>query len=360
MTVTQPPATRSPSLERSPGYGLAPEVRRSLRQPAARLLLEAAFLHVKAGAITALFIIVAGVVAILLVPRRYTSTASFVVEAPSNGAISSAMAVISQLNPNLAGGDSPKFYVDLVQSRTVLENLLNLRPAQTCGKPGRPTVLEGLGVRGGNATERMAHGFDKLSSRVDAGYDLRTGVISLSVEAECPLLAQELTDSLIASVNAFNVDRRQTRAKLRREFAEQQASLAESRLHAAEDQLATFQANNRVIGSPQLKVENDRLERLITMRQDLAAQLEQEASSARLDEINSLPAITVIDSPDVPIHASYPKRRVLAVIIACLACLFGGALAIVLSLTKPLPQDASEALLDWQAKIRTRLRLRSQ
>jgi Uncharacterized protein involved in exopolysaccharide biosynthesis len=74
--------------------------------------------------------------ALLLMPRRYTSSASFIVEAAPNGGMVGAMAIISQLNPNLAGGDSPKFYVDLVQSRPVLENLLALVPGSGAAKRG--------------------------------------------------------------------------------------------------------------------------------------------------------------------------------------------------------------------------------
>lgn len=303
-----------------------------------------------------LVVLIVVVAALLMMPRRYTSSASFIVEAAPNGGMGGAMAIISQLNPNLAGGDSPKFYVDLVQSRPVLENLLALVPKERCGQPGSPTVLERLHPSGDTPLERLTSGVHTLADRVESSYDLRTGVIAVSVEADCPLLAKELTDSLIAAVNSFNVDRRQTRAKLRREFAEAQATEAEAALRAAEDQLAGFLATNRVIASPQLQLENDRLQRRVSMRNEVASTLRREASTARLDEINSMPALTVIDPPDTPIRASYPKRRVVAVAAAVLALALGIVAAILAALIAPPPPDASAAALRYHALGRSLLR----
>ena len=298
------------------------------------------------------------VVAVLLaLPRRYTSDASFIVESAPNASMGGAMAIISQLNPNLAGGDSPKFYVDLVQSRPVLESLLALVPREHCGQTGAPTVLDRLDPAGDTPLQRLANGVHTLADRVGASYDLRTGVIAVSVEADCPLLAKELTDSLISAVNSFNVDRRQTRAKLRREFAECQATEAENALRTAEDQLASFLATNRVIASPQLQLENDRLQRRVSTRNEIASTLRRDASTARLDEINSMPALTVIDPPDVPIRASYPKRRLVAAAAALAACVIGLLAAIAAAIVAPPPPDASAAALRYHAMGRPFRRL---
>lgn len=302
-------------------------------------------------------VVVALVVAgLLAMPRRYTSDASFIVEAPPNGSMSSAMAIISQLNPNLAGGDSPKFYVDLVQSRPVLEDMLRLTPREQCGAARDRTLLEQLEPSGDTDLERLASGVETLGGRVGASYDLRTGVIGVSVEADCPAQARELTDSLIAAVNTFNVDRRQTRAKLRREFAEARASEAETALRESEDRLAGFLATNRVIASPQLKLEHDRLERRVSMRSEIATALRREASTARLDEINSMPALTVIDPPDTPVRASYPKRRIIALAAAFTAMIIGVAAALLVALVRPLSPDASVAAAQLHLRARARSR----
>ena len=340
---------------------LTPSPRRGERDEGAHADLMPAVIELIARqwrlAIIVPIVVMIIVVAILLaLPRRYTSNASFLVESAPNGTMGGALAIISQLNPNLAGGDSPKFYVDLVQSRPVLENMLRLTPREHCGGPGHPTVLERLHPSGKTELERMASGVETLSGRVGSSYDLRTGVIGVSVEADCPLLAKELTDSLIAAVNTFNVDRRQTRAKLRREFAEDRATEAEAAQRSAEDQLAGFLGTNRMVASPQLKLENDRLERRVAMRSDIATTLRREASTAKLDEINSMPALTVIDPPDTPIRASYPKRRVVAAAATFAALFLGLVVALLASLVLRPPLGASAPALRYHAMARSALR----
>lgn len=348
-TTGSPPPAREPQSRPSTRNGAHAEL-----IPALLELLRSQWRIVLAVPL----VVIVGVIAVLLVmPRRYTSSGSFIVEAAPNGGMGGAMAIISQLNPNLAGGDSPKFYVDLVQSRPVLENLLALTPRERCGQPGTPTVLDRLHPSGDTPLERMTSGVQTLAGRVTSSSDLRTGVIDVAVEADCPLLAKELADSLIAAVNNFNVNRRQTRAKLRREFAEQQANEAEAALRNAEDQLASFLATNRVIASPQLQLENDRLQRRVSMRNEIAMTLRREASTARLDEINSAPALTVIDPPDTPIRASYPKRRIVAAGAAVVALLLGMLVGLFAAVMKAAPPDASAAALRYHAVGRGMLRL---
>ncbi|NUQ19839.1 MAG: hypothetical protein HOQ09_02650 [Gemmatimonadaceae bacterium] len=333
------PSTLGAPPERESRGGYSPPVARDTRQllSAVRELILGQW---RIAAAVVVVIVAIAVTVLLLTPRRYTSDASFIVEAP-NGAMGGAMAIISQLNPNLAGGDSPKFYVDLVQSRPVLESILRIAPKEQCGAAGARTVEDRLKPAGDNDIERMAAAVLALSGRVGAGYDLRTGVISVSVEADCPMQARELTDSLIAAVNAFNVERRQTRAKLRREFSERQANEADAALRSAENDFAQFLATNRMIVSPQLKMENDRLQRRVSMREEVASALRRDATSARMDEINSLPALTVIEPPSVPIHASYPKRRLIAIAAAGFGLALGLAAALLVALLRPLPADSS-------------------
>ena len=325
----------------------APDTTSGWRMAAVRQLLLARWKL--AGAVAASIFIV-GIVVLVLIPRRYTSHGSFVVEAAPTGGLSGAMAIISQLNPNMAGGDSPKFYVDLVGSRPVREHLLMLVPRAQCGSSGR-SVLQIISGRGNDPTN-LAKTVERLRHRVSSGYDLRTGVISVGVEADCPELARELTDSLIASVNSFNIDRRQTRAKLRREFSEQRAREADSALQSAENALSSFQAANRVITNPRLELDADRLRRRISEREEMASTLRREASSARLEEINSIPALTVVEPPDTPIRPSYPKRRVAAAMLLVIALGFGIAVVLLLFIVSAVPPVAAPAVQRLHRELR--------
>ena len=316
-----------------------------------RLVFRVALMNRRLWAIVASSVALAGILILLVIPRRYTSTASFVVEAAPTAGLSSAMAIISQLNPNLAGGDSPKFYVDLIRSRPVLEHLLELVPRDECDNSAPRPLLEVIDPAGKSPNERLANGIETLRGRVTSGYDLRTGVITVGIEAECPELARELADSLVASVNSFNIDRRQTRAKLRREFSEKQALQADSALHRAEDELSAFQSANRIMETPRLALESERLRRRVSERDEVAAALRRDASTARLEEINSIPALTIIEPPNIPIRASFPKRRIWGLAILLLAAAIGLVSVIARFVFQPVPPDADIDVATFHEKL---------
>src|SRR5690242_11481183 len=91
----------------TPSAQAAGAMRNHVATPLAWLVLEVVREHLRLFGIVAASVAVLGIGALLLIPRRYTSTTAFVVEAAPTAGLSSAMAIISQLNPNLAGGDSP-------------------------------------------------------------------------------------------------------------------------------------------------------------------------------------------------------------------------------------------------------------
>jgi uncharacterized protein involved in exopolysaccharide biosynthesis len=241
----------------------------------------------------------------------------------------------------MAPGASPRFYADLVTSRPLLDALLGLRPAETCGGGARRMLLERLDAGGRTPAESLFLARKALAARLEGDFDLRTGVVTASIEADCPALARELLDSVLAQLNTFNVERRQTRAKLRRVFAEEQVAGAESELRRAEADLAAFLSSNRAIESPALKIESDRLQRRVTMREELAATLRRDFEAARLEEINSTPALTVIEPPDLPARASFPRRRLLFALLAVLSLAIAAGTVLLRVALDQAPPDAS-------------------
>lgn len=296
------------------------------------------------------------VVLVLVLPRRYESEASFVPEATEGINLPSAvLGLISQLNLKGPGAaESPAFYVRLLQSRPVLEHLLSIRPTETCGKPPA-TLLELLGTGGRSRADSLYRGRKRLDHRTSSGVDLRTGVVTVGVEAACPGLAQELTDSLLQSVNTFNIETRQSRARLRREFLESRLGQAEQDLRAAEDTLQTFLQRNKVYSSPELSFTYERLSHRVDSRQEVTDGLRHEFDNARLEEVNSTPLITVLEPASTPVRPSWPKRRLTVILTAILSVMIGAGLALFRTLSRPLEEPAPPALRRMYHSAQTRL-----
>src|SRR5690242_11043905 len=86
-----------------------------------------------------------------------------------------------------------------------------------------------------------------------------------------------------------------------RQFVEARVTEAQNALHAAEERLSDFKTRNKVIGSPELSLEQDRLQREVTLRQQVYTNLVQNEEEARIREVRDTPVITILESPRLPV-----------------------------------------------------------
>jgi uncharacterized protein involved in exopolysaccharide biosynthesis len=78
-------------------------------------------------------------------------------------------------------------------------------------------------------------------------------------------------------------------------------------LSDAEERLARFRQKNReYFASPQLKIEDDQLNRDVDLAQQDYAGLEASYQQARIEEVRDLSAIRIVEYPDVPVM---PQRK---------------------------------------------------
>src|SRR5207245_3853543 len=122
-----------------------------------------------------------------------------------------------------------------------------------------------------------------------------------------------IADRLLAGLNQFNLSARQSQAAAERRFVEGRLEEARASLRAAEDALQRFlQANRQIANSPQLTFQRDRLDRDVTLQQQLVTGLVQQYEDARIREVRDTPVITVIERPAIAVRPD-PLRRVMTV-----------------------------------------------
>ncbi len=127
---------------------------------------------------------------------------------------------------------------------------------------------------------------------------------------------------MLDEVNLFNLNRRQGEASAQRVFIEKRVADAQSELRQAEENLQSFLTLNREFRSPSLQLEFDRLNRVVTMRQQLYTSLAQAYETAKIEEVRDLPVITVIEPPELPIEPTAhggTRRTLLGLLIGGLA-----------------------------------------
>ncbi len=273
-----------------------------------------------------------GVAAALLWPPRYAAVASFIPELTSSSRLPSGLGNLATQFGVSLGSDplqSGRFYADLLLSRRVVERVL--QSYYSLPGPVAPsdsaTLLDLLGVKGRDSLERLQKGVKKLRGATSVDPAIRTNIVTLTVTARDPYLAAAVANRFVETVNEFNTRIRQSQAGRRRRFVEQQADSAERELRAAEDRLKSFYEQNRSWQqSPKLQYWLGQLQRQVDIEKEVYLTLRRDLETARIDEVNDLPLISVIDLA-VPSRERKPKRSLIVVASLLLGLVLSSAYA---------------------------------
>lgn len=236
--------------------------------------------------------------------RKYRATSSFAPHiTEAGGSQLAGLAAQFGLSLGSGGGESVDFYAALLESRALLSQAVQTVyafPRNTQGGDTlRATLLDIYNPSGDTPAERVDRGVRRLASAVSVRRDPDAGIITLSVKAKWPALAEMVNRRLLELVNDFNLNKRQFQAKAERAFVESRMIDAGQELEAAENAVAGFLwANRRIDESPRLKADLARLQRRVDIDQQIYLTLSQGLETARLDEVRNTPVITVIDEPE--------------------------------------------------------------
>ncbi len=238
-----------------------------------------------------------------VLPRKYSAVASFVPQR-SELARSGLASIAAQFGVNLPLGDageSPAFYAQLLQSRTLLRFVVNQRYPVPNTEGDSATLIDLWKVKGKTPGIREEKAIERLSKVLSVRPDNELNLVSFTVRTKDPRLSVTLASHLVDELNRFNVERRQSRASSERAFTEQRAAAAKEELRTAESNLETFlERNRRYSDSPALVASYNRLQRELGFRQQVYTSLAQAHERARIEEVQDTPVITVVESPVEP------------------------------------------------------------
>ena len=267
----------------------------------------------------------------LISPRSYTSASVFMPQTRS--AVSSFSGLAAQLGftlPSTESGQNPSFYADLLESNSILGSVVDSRfEYQTRDGPVQGTLVEIYRSNGKSPALRRDAAIRRLRGDVAATTAQKTGVVELEVTAEDPDLARQISQRLIDLVNEFNLRTRQSQAANEREFTERRLGEVRQELRATEDRLQSFLQRNRdYTNSPALTFQVERLQREVTMRQEVFTTLAQAFEQAKIEEVRDTPVITVVESPQLPVRPDSRWLVVKALLGLLLGLMMGAGLAV--------------------------------
>lgn len=266
----------------------------------------------------------------LVQERSYTTSMSFIPQARSAQAPSGAAGLAAQFGLSLPGSstaNSPLLYADLMKTKTILGAVADHK-YQFRRDTGlfSGTLAELYRSVGDSRALWREEALRKLAIQVYAEAALKTGMVTVRVTAEDPSLAEQLARQLLAELNQFNLTTRQSQAAAERKFTERRLREVEVELRLAQDKLETFLQQNREIRqSPALSFKQERLNRVVLLREQVYSSLAQALEQAKIEEVRDTPVITVVEQPTLPLR---PDRRGL-VKKGLLAVLAGALLGLV-------------------------------
>lgn len=295
--------------------------------------------------------VVLGLAAAFVVPPVYRAHASFVANSSSgsklqgmSGASGAVGGLISQLGGSMGGdpSESPNFYIQLFQSRELLTRLLQSRfPDPRTDTPrDSATLLDIMRIKKNDPAARLELAIKRLTKAVDAGFDIKTNLVAITVDMQWPELSAQVANRLVEMVNKFNLETRVSRAKSKRMFLEARNDSAQIQLRSVEErQRFFFEQNRGTITSPSLRAEEGRIRREVDLASSLYLGLQQQLEVARLDEINDAALITVIDTAIPPRKAQWPRYGALLFTATALGLMTGFLVA-----------GSIAVLADWRAR----------
>jgi uncharacterized protein involved in exopolysaccharide biosynthesis len=268
---------------------------------------------------------------VLLWPREYTSTATFMPQA-SDADLSRLSGLAAEFGVTVPGTDpgaSPAFYASLLTSRDILRAvvLTSYPLSHGPGDSARATLVELYDVDGETAAIRRDNAVKRFVNDLDIETYRETELIGIEVTTRWPTVSQGAAQRLLDLVSRFNLMTRQTQAGAERRFVQARLEAARAELRAAEGRLQAFLQRNREFrDSPALVFTNDRLTREVELRQQVVSSLVQSFEQARIDEVRNTPVTTVVAPPDLPAQPD-PRRLVLKALLGLTAGLLLGTFA---------------------------------
>jgi len=149
-----------------------------------------------------------------------------------------------------------------------------------------------------------------LIGMTDINEDLGTGVIYISVISNSPRFSQTLLQNYLDELEAYNIDKRHSRAKENVAYLDKELATGAEKLAQAEDNLEAYQMANRdwdITADPEVIKTLARLQRDIEIKAKMYTFLLEQYEVAKLDAQKNTPIVCILDSPSLPTIKAGPK-----------------------------------------------------
>lgn len=147
-----------------------------------------------------------------------------------------------------------------------------------------------------------------LSKRISVSVDKKTGVTTLSVTMQDPLISASLTDTVMRCLQNYITDYRTNKARHDLAFTEKLYKEAKDNYTAAQSKYASFVDANQNIILLSYRTEQERLQNEMNLAYNVYTQVAQQLQKAKAKVQEITPVYTVVQPASVPLRPAKPNK----------------------------------------------------
>lgn len=296
---------------------------------------------------------VIGLIVAFSIPKEYTTSVTL---APESGGKSSAggvsaLAAMAGISLGSSSGDdalSPQLYPDIVSSTPFLIELFDVRVKDQAEKidttlyaylsehqrgPWWSAVISApfklLGWTMSLFKDKEEEGEKKLdpfrltpqesgvanalSQRLSVTIDKKTGITTIAVTMQDPLISAALTDTVMHRLQNYITAYRTNKARHDLAFTEKLYAEAQANYEAVQQKYANFSDNNQNVILQSVLVERERLQNEVSLAYGVYSQVSQQLQMAKAKVQEITPVYTVVQPATVPLRAAKPNKMMILV-----------------------------------------------
>ena len=280
-----------------------------------------------------------------LIANKYAATAVILPDVDVLSAaqkLGSLQDIASSVGLNLGVTSPSQLYPDILVSETILIPVI--RRQYGGGDLRAPEdLIRFWGFSADDSLLSLERCLRRLREHVlSVDVNKKTGILALTVETSNPYLSSDVANEMVYQLDRYQRNFRRTNASEQRKFLDQRLGEVDGDLKNAEEHLKNFrEKNRRVLDSPQLLLEQDRMEREVMLNSTLFVELKKQYELVKLDEIKNTPVVQVLDPARPPAEKTSPKRSVIFVLSALLAAVLSSAYWILSEYVRSYPRRES-------------------
>jgi len=156
---------------------------------------------------------------------------------------------------------------------------------------------------------------EKMRKNISVSVDKKTSVITISVTDQNPVIAKQLTDTIIAKLKDYITRYRTEKSRQDLEYYETLYLKAQDEYFTAQKRYAAYSDANQGLTRQSVMIEQERLQNEMELKYQLYNSCAQQVQVAKAQVQRETPVVTTITPPAVPLKDNESGAKTLAIFV---------------------------------------------